>query len=196
MILSAVGFFENIFAIGEFSLTSQRLIPVVLSLIIGNTVGEAMKLEDRLSSLSGNKTAAMGAFVDATLFFGVGGLQVSGPIVLALTGDSGQLYLKSLIDFPFALMFGASYGAVAAASALPVAAVQILTLLAAGAVGALFTDAAVSQLCAMGYIILFFSGYNLLCESNRKVKNVNMLPGIFIIILFSLAEQLLGIYGG
>lgn len=190
ILISTIGFIENIFGVSGQSLESSGLFIVVFALVIGWTFGEWLRMDDKLSTLAGTKNAYMNAFIDSTVFFGIGGLQICGPILLALEHDSSQLYLKSVIDFPFALMFGAIYGKTVMLSAIPVAGIQTLIALAAYFSGAYISDAMLGQLCSIGYIILFFSGFNLLCEKQHKIKNVNMIPAILVIILFNLTLNL------
>ena len=186
ILISTIGFIENIFGVSGETLESSGLFIVVFALVIGWTFGEWIRMDDKLSNLAGTKNVYMNAFIDSTVFFGIGGLQICGPILLALEHDSSQLYLKSVIDFPFALMFGAIYGKTVMLSALPVAALQVLIALGAYLSGAYISDAMLGQLCSIGYIILFFSGFNLLCEKQHKIKNVNMIPAILVIILLNL----------
>ena len=55
------------------------------------------------------------------------------------------------------------------------------------AISKCFFDAnVIKQLCAMGYIVLFFSGFNLVCEKKYKINNINMIMGIFIILLYNI----------
>ena len=61
----------------------------------------------------------------------IGGLQIAGPILLAVNGDNTQLYLKAIVDFPFAFLMGAAYGKVPMLSCIPVAAIQGLVAVAA-----------------------------------------------------------------
>ena len=190
MLISFVGFVENMFNITNAELKSEMLMPVVFALIIGSFIGELLHIEDRLSRFSNHEKLTHNAFIDATLFFGIGGLQISGPIILAVDNDNSQLFLKSLIDFPFAFIFGATYGKITSLSALPVALMQILIAVVAFFCGSFFNDAVISQFCAMGYMILFFSGFNLLCEKQHKINNVNMLPGIFIIFLINIGVNI------
>ena len=183
MIVSLVGFLENVYNVQGENIVSENLIVVLFSFLLGSKLGEKLKLDEKLSNLSKTSNASMNAFIDAALFFGVGGLQLSGPVLLALNGDSGQLYIKSLVDLPFAIAFGATYGKIVSLSAFPVAAVQILIALIAYFCASFFSSEMTAQLCAMGYVILFFSGYNLMAENQQKVNNINMLPGIFLVMI-------------
>lgn len=188
MIISIVGFFENIFDVREMSLKSSELLAVVFSLIAGTVLGDLFQLEQKINSLSSDKDFS--AVIDASIFFSVGGLQICGPIMLATAGDSSQLILKSMIDFPFALMFGMSYGKRVALSSFPVALCQIMVTGLAVLAKNFLDTSVIKQLCAMGYIILFFSGFNLLSEKNYRVNNVNMLAGILIILLYNVIIKL------
>lgn len=168
MIISMVGFLENIFCVADMGLESANLMIVVFSLIIGSWIGDAIHIDARLSRFANSEKVSYNAFIDATLFFGIGGLQISGPVILAISNDSSQLILKSIIDFPFALIFGASYGRITALSAVPVAFMQIIIAVQAYFAGSFLSDTLIGQICAMGYIVLFFSGFNLICENKYK----------------------------
>ena len=189
MIISMVGFFENIYDVKDISLESDNLLVVVFSLIIGIVLGDAIKLEERIANISSLGKNGFSEIADATVFFGVGGMQILGPIMLATMGDSSQLFMKGMIDFPFALMFGISYGKKAAFSALPVACGQVVILVLTLLMGHFLNGIVIKQLCAMGYIILFFSGYNLICEKKNKINNINMVMGIFIIIFYNVVKN-------
>ncbi len=191
MLISIVGFLENIFDISGMQLTSDALMIVVFSLIAGSMIGEFIHIEDKLSKVANSENMSYNAFVDAMLFFGVGGLQISGPILLGVNGDSGQLLVKSLIDFPFALVFGATYGKITSLSAIPVAIVQIIIATVSRISSSIFNESLIAQLCSMGYIILFFSGFNLISEKN-KINNVNMLPGILIVFIYHFIRNIIG----
>lgn len=190
MIISLVGFFENIFDINATMLKSNALLVVVFSLIIGTLVGDAMQLETKISSISSLSKKGFSDLIDTTIFFAVGGLQICGPILLATVGDNSQLLLKSIIDFPFAMMFGITYSKKVVLSFIPVALGQIIILVLTIVSKTFFDVTVIKQLCAMGYIILFFSGYNLICESEYKINNVNMIIGIFIILFYNLLIKL------
>ncbi len=190
LLISTVGIVENIFSVSDKGLKSDSVLIVVFSLLIGCIIGDKLRIEDRLSNLTKSDSINVNAFIDSTLFFGIGGLQICGPIVMALQNDSSQLYLKSVIDFPFALMFGAIYGRAVVLSAFPVAAVQMLIAALAYLAGPFISDSMVSQLCTIGYIILFFSGFNLICEPKNKIKNVNMIPSVLIIIMLDIILSL------
>ena len=151
-----------------------------------------MRLEDRIYSLPRTQNATQNGLVDSVLFFGIGGLQISGPILYALTGDSFQLVLKGFIDFPFALMLGATYGMKVSFSAFAVLSGQLIIAAITYCFGDFFSSDLLCQLCSVGYLILFFSGFNMICSPKNKVKNINILPGIFLIIIYNVILEVLG----
>ena len=187
MIVSLVGFIENMYNVKGESIVSENLIIVLLTYLLGTKIGEKLRLDERLSNVGHSKSAALNAFVDGALFFGVGGMQICGPIALAVNHDSSQLLIKSAVDLPFAIAFGAAYGKVTALSALPVAAIQVLIAAAAYFGASFFDPETVAELCAIGYIVLFFSGFNLMSDGRYKVSNINMLPGILLVLIVNLA---------
>lgn len=189
MIISLVGFFENIFNVAEAALQSDELLVVIFSLMLGVFLGDTLHLEEKMSHAS-SLNQEFSCLIDTAMFFGVGGLQICGPILLVTAGDNSQLLLKSMIDFPFALMFGMSYGKRVALSAVPVAAGQMFIALLTGLSGDFLDDMAIRQLCSMGYIVLFFSGFNLVCEKKYKINNVNMILGILFILLYHIGLRL------
>lgn len=191
MLISLVGLFENILSISGDKIIGEHTIIVAITLMIGGTIGNTLRIEDKLSSLSQTKNAEINGFIDSVLFFSIGGLQISGPILYALTGDSFQLILKGIIDFPFALMLGATYGKKASMSAIVTMAVQILIAVAAFFAGDFISNDLLCQLCSVGYVILFFSGFNMLCTSEYKIKNINMLPSILLIIIYNIVKEIL-----
>ena len=193
MIVSLVGFFENMYYVAGQQIASANLILVLLAYIAGCKLGQLLKLEERLSSLGKGKNPVSNAFMDASLFFGIGGMQISGPVALAIHGDNTQLLIKSIVDLPFAIAFGSAYGKIVSLSALPVAGLQLLIFLVARLSASVFHEELTMQLCAIGYILLFFSGLNLTTDGRSRINNINMLPGMLLVILFHILRQAVGV---
>lgn len=185
IIVSLVGFFENVYNVKSNKLTSGNLVILIMAFIIGSIIGKTIHLEDRFSNLGKGSNTSLNAIVDTFLFFGIGGFQILGPIALATNGDNSQLILKSVIDIPFAIIFGATYGKITALAAIPVGMVQVIIFLAAKVFQSFFTEHIVAEICAMGYIILFFSGFNLLSDIKHKISNIDMLPAVILILIIS-----------
>ncbi|MBR7116607.1 MAG: DUF554 family protein [Clostridia bacterium] len=185
MLISAVGLLENILSISDGRIVGEHTVIVSIALVLGCFIGDALKLEDRVYSLSRGRNLSENGLIDSILFFDIGGLQISGPILFALKGDSFQLILKGIIDFPFALILGATYGKKVSLSAIAVVLAQLLIAALAYCFGAFLSDSLLCQLCSLGYLILFFSGFNMICPPDKKIKNINIIPGIFLIIIYN-----------
>lgn len=191
MLISVVGLLENILAVSDGKIVGEHTIVVSIALILGFFIGNALKLEDRIYRLSKGQNLTKNGFVDTILFFAIGGLQLSGPILYALEGDSFQLVLKGVIDFPFALVFGATYGKKISLTAIVIALMQLVIAGVAFAFGRFLGPDVLSQICSLGYLILFFSGFNLMCSPEKKIKNINFLPGLLLIIIYNVIVEVL-----
>ncbi len=193
MLISIVGLFENIMAVSDGGIRGEHTVTVVIALVLGCLIGDKLRLDERLSALGKSKNSETNGFIDATLFFGIGGLQISGPILLALEGDSFQLILKAVIDLPFAMMMGATYGKRTVLSSIPVALLQAGIAGAALLAGDFISSEVLKQLCSIGYIILFFTGFNMVSGTQNKVKNINMIPGILLIVIYNIIKEAIGL---
>lgn len=191
MMISLLGLIENIFTVSSDRLFSGDTIIVVLSFIVGAVVGDFLHIDEITNRFTkGNNTSPKG-FLDAVFVFGIGGLQIGGPILLAVNGDNSQLYLKAMLDFPFALLIGASYGKIPMLSCIPVALLQGLIALAAYFFGGFISQSMIMSLCAVGFIILFFTGFNMISKSEYKIKNTNMVPSMIFVILFYILKAVI-----
>ena len=191
MLISAVGLLENILGISDGKIVGEHTVIVSIALILGFFIGNALKLEERIYRLSKGENLTKNGFNDTLLFFGIGGLQISGPILYALEGDSFQLILKAVIDFPFALVFGATYGKRVCFSSLILLLVQLAIAALAYCLGSFLGDDLLGQICSLGYLILFFSGFNMICSPDKKVKNINIIPGLFLIIIYNVILEVI-----
>ncbi|MBR7111250.1 MAG: DUF554 family protein [Clostridia bacterium] len=184
IIISLLGFLENAIIVSDNRLLSANTLIIIFSLVIGSYVGDSLKLEEKINECIKRPDGKSNGFLDAFFLFGIGGLQISGPILMVLNGDNSQLFLKALIDFPLGLLIGANYGKVASLSFIPVAILQCIIAVIAHFLGGYISQEILMSLCSMGFVILFFTGYNMLSTSENKIKNINMVPSVFLVIIF------------
>ena len=184
MIISLLGLVENVFTVSGDRLVGSDIVIVVLSLVAGSAVGDFLRLEERAVNFGKGESRARNGFLDAVFLFAIGGLQIGGPILMVVKGDNSQLYLKAMVDFPFALLMGATYGKVPMLSCIPVAAIQGLVALIAYFCSPYISEGMLMSLCAVGFIILFFTGFNLISGVKNKIENTNMIPGVIFVIAF------------
>lgn len=192
MIISLLGFVENVFTVSDNRLMSADIIVIVFSLIFGSVIGDLFNIDEKLNNVGKKeKSVKENGFWDAVFLFGIGGLQIGGPILMAINGDNSQLYLKAMIDFPFALLIGATYGKFPVLSFIPVAAIQVIVALIAYFCGDFISQTMLMSLCAIGYVILFFTGFNMVSRTEIKFKTTNMVPSMIFVIIFYVLKEVL-----
>lgn len=172
-----------------------RAIPgIVLALIaltIGGAIGEALKLDDRLTDIAtriqqgtgqqGNQRFSEG-LLTAFLIFCVGPVTLLGSIDNGLRGDNQLLTIKTVLDTITAAALASSYGIGVIASAAPLLFLQGGISLAAGAFAQLIPDPQnnlfVLIATSTGGIMLLGLGLNLL--EVTKIRIAALLPALLI----------------
>lgn len=189
MLIGIMGILENIITVTDGKIVGEHTVVVSIALILGYYIGEALKLNERLNNLTQTAGTAKNGLVESILYFAIGGFQISGPIIYALEGNSFQLVVKSVIDFPFALIFGATYGKRIALSAIAVTVGQLVIGALAFCFGNIISPNLLCQICSLGYLILFFTGFNMICSPQNKIKSINFIPGLLLIIIYNLTLE-------
>lgn len=191
IIMSTVSFLERIFSVNGYKIVCESLMVVIFCLLLGYILGEILKIDQRLCKVTSNEnTDGKTGLITSSVYFAIGGMQITGSILLAIDGDSSVLIQKSLIDIPFAIIFGSIYGKSVSLSFLPVALVQGLIFIIAYFLGDFISQTCINEVCSIGYVLLFFSGYNLVVSADKKVRNLNMLPSILLIIVYNIIKNL------
>ena len=132
IIISIVGIVTNTIKISHNALEVNNLIIVTSCLILGTLIGEFAKLDSCVNKFGYsleqryNVSGLIQGLLSSSIFFGVGALQIIGPIASFTQKDISILITKSLVDFPFAVAFGALFGIGVVCSAVPVALGQII----------------------------------------------------------------------
>ena len=185
----AVGLFT--LAIGiSMVVKMEHILIVVGSLAVGSLLGEWMNLEvgvERISKFL-KKRFRIGSdkfsegLITAFLLFCIGSMTILGTIQEGTGGSSDLLFTKSLMDFFSALLLASAFGFGVIFSAIPLLLFQgALTLLAMYA-GSFFTPIIIQGLTSVGGILLIGLGINIL--EIKKLRIMNMLPALVIVILF------------
>lgn len=176
----------------QMALKTGNIIVVIISLVIGGIIGEAIDIErllarlgDRLGGMlrqqeSGEGTFTQG-FVTASLVFCVGAMAIVGSFQDGLTGDPSTLYAKSALDGIMSVVFTANMGVGVLFSAVPVAIYQGSLTLLAGVLQPLLSDIMVREMTATGGLLIVAIGTNLL--NITKVRIGNLLPAILVAVL-------------
>ncbi len=189
----------------QSALGTEALLCVILCMVIGTVLGELLKIDDGIEHAGdaikgrllkgGSRTAGSftDGFVSASILFCIGSMTIMGCLNAGIRHDYSILYAKSTLDFVSSMAFGAAMGFGVTCSALFVLVFQgALTLLASWIGGAL-PAAVVTEMSAVGGVILIGMGLNLTGCTSERIKVANMLPAVFLPILYF---PVVGLFGG
>lgn len=163
---------------------------VILSMTAGALLGSAIGIEKKLNALGmkaerlfagiggTGDTSVSKAFVTSSLVFCVGAMAIVGSLDSGLKGDHTILLAKSALDGVAAIVFASNLGPGVALSALSVFVYQGSLTLLAGAFAPILSAAAITEMSAVGGLIILGIGMNLLF--NKDIKIGDMLPAIFM----------------
>lgn len=191
------------FGIGASSLLgTQNTLCVIVCMALGTLLGEWIDIEKRLDGAgealkkrlmkgSGNSRFVEG-FVTTTVLYCVGAMAINGSIEAGLSHNYGVLVSKSVIDGISSITFAAAMGVGVAFSTIPILVYEGALVLLAGAVGPYLGEAVVTEMSAVGGAIIVGISVNMMGLSESKFRVGNMLPAIFLPILYLPLSQWLG----
>lgn len=179
--------------------TSDTLL-VIISMVMGGVVGSLIDIEDKMQRLGayaqrklskqGDDSTFARGFVTASLVFCVGAMAVVGSLDSGIRGDHTTLIAKSALDGVAAIVFASSLGAGVMLSAVPVLVYQGLIALLGSTIAPLLSDVVITEMSAVGGLLILAIGINMLLEKDIKVAN--LLPAIFVPFLYYPLMKLIG----
>ena len=184
------------FVIGvQSAVQTSSIMIVMICLVLGTVIGTALRLDDRMSGASDRirarlKGTKLGdgpfseAFMSTTMLFCVGTMTVIGSIEAGLNHNYEILIAKSIMDFMSALIFAAALGPGVLLSAVSILVIQGGIALLAAFAAPVLTEEVVTEMSAVGGTIFIGMAINLLGISDKRIKIGDMLPGIFLPILY------------
>ena len=123
-------------------------------------------------------------FVTCTLVYCVGSMAIVGSIQSGLTGNHEILFSKAVLDGITAVTFAATMGAGVVLSGISVLFYQGIITMLASFMQSLLSPVVVSEMTAIGGVIIMGIGLNFIIANRMKVGN--FLPSIFIPIIYYL----------
>ena len=165
---------------------------LILCTAVGTLIGELIRIDDRVEALgalaekklSKSEGGFAQAFVSCSILFCVGSMAVMGSIEAGINGDNSILYAKAVLDLVASLAFGAGLGAGVVASGVCVFVCEGALTLLASALSPYLTQAVVSEMSAVGGVLLLGLAINLLGLRQERLRVANMLPGVFLPIAY------------
>lgn len=168
---------------------------VIICMVIGTLLGEWVDIEKRMDALGevlrrklikgeGGENRFVEGFVTATIVYCVGAMSINGSIAAGLNHDYSIIISKSVLDGVGAITFAATMGIGVAFSVVPILLYQGGITLLAGVVGPYLPASVITEMSAVGGAIIVGIGLNLLDLPREKLRVGNMLPAIFLPILY------------
>ena len=181
------------------ALKGNDTLQMIISIALGALIGEIIDIDKRLNNLgdmieqkinskrkgtSNEKISISEGFVTSSLLFCVGAMAVVGSLESGLQGNHTTLFAKSVLDGVSSIIFTSSLGIGVLLSSVAVLVYQGSITLLAGGLSTVLTDTIISNMSAVGSLLIVGLGFNMLGAC--KIKVANLLPAIFIPIIFGL----------
>ncbi|NLY42650.1 MAG: DUF554 domain-containing protein [Clostridiaceae bacterium] len=183
----------------SMALKGENTLLTILSLVIGGLIGEMVNIEAKLDGFgqwiqerlqkNGKVSNFSKGFVIASLVYCVGSMSIVGAIQDGILHDPSTLYAKAVLDGISAIVFASTMGMGVIFSFIPVFVYQGSITLLASYIQPVLTDAIVTEMTAVGGVLIL--GIALTMLDIKKIKVGNLLPSIFIPIIYGLIVNFL-----
>lgn len=176
------------------ALKGEDTLQMIISIAIGALIGELLDIDKALKLLgeklegkfnkNKEKISIAEGFVASSLLFCVGAMAIVGSLESGLLGVYDTLYAKSILDGISSIIFASTLGIGVFFSCFSVLIYQGTITLMAGLIGGFLSAAVITNMSAVGSILILGLGLNMLGVT--KIKVGNLLPAILIPIIFGL----------
>lgn len=181
---------------------TQDMLCVIVCMVVGTVIGQGIDIEARLERGGewlrqrvdrGNPNSRFTeSFVSASLLFCVGAMAITGSMEAGLNQNYTILFTKGVIDGVSAISFAATMGAGVAFSAFPLLCYQGAITLLAGWAGPYLPQAVIVEMSAVGGALIVGIAINMLGLGREKIKVGNMLPAMFLPLIYFPLSQWIG----
>lgn len=191
----AVGLFTIILGI-QMSISMQKPLMVVFSLILGGLTGEGLKLQAHTTNLGnlikqrfklGSERFTEG-LVTSFLLFCMGSMTLIGCMQEGLgENPSSLLVTKSLMDFFSALMLASALGIGVLFSVIPLLIFQGGITFLVMLFGTGIPEVYINELVAISGIMMI--GLGIVIMNIKELRIINLLPSLVFLVLFMWLEK-------
>jgi len=165
----------------------------IVSLAIGSLVGYIINIDARFQKIVGkySKSNLGQGLSTGILLYCIGTLSILGPVMSAIYGDYTYLFTNATLDLVTSMVLASTYG-IGMVFAAPVLFIWqgIIYFVAYYVSGSFFSKDMVTELSIVGGILIVSSGLSILKIKDSKA--LNMLPALFIPILFFIIKGIIG----
>jgi len=173
----------------SMALKTTHMLHMIMALVIGALVGEALQLQKGAEQIStflksklniGNEKFTEG-LLTAFLLYCIGSLTILGAIEEGVGDPPRLLYIKSLMDGVSSIALASGLGVGVLFSVVPLFIFQGGITLFASWFGDFFPEIMVTEISAVGGILLIGMSINIL--NIKKINVLNMLPSLAVVII-------------
>ena len=190
------------------AIKTENVLCVIICMVLGTVLGELLRIDDRIENAGdyiksklyrngGGNSRFTEGFVAACILFCIGSMTIVGSLEAGIRHDYSIIYAKSTLDFVSSMAFGAAMGFGVTCSVLFILLFQGGLTLLSGLLAPVLSTAVVTEMSAVGGVILVGMAFNMLGLAKERIKVANMLPAIFLPIGYiPLANWISGLIGG
>lgn len=163
---------------------------VIISVVIGAILGETIDIDKRFENLGekieeafkGGKSNVAEGFVTCSLLYCVGAMAITGALESGLMAKHTILSSKAILDGITAVIFASTMGVGVILSGVSVFVYQGIIAVGASFAKDILGPLAISDMTAIGSLLIMAIGFNLL--DITKIKIANLLPAVFLPIFY------------
>jgi len=180
----------------SMALKTTHVLHMIMALIIGALIGEALRLQKGAEQISGFLKSKLNignekfteGLLTAFLLYCIGSLTILGAIEEGVGEPPRLLYIKSLMDGVSSIALASGLGVGVIFSVIPLFIFQGGITLFASWFGDFFPEIMITEISAVGGILLIGMSINIL--NIKKINVLNMLPslGIILVLLWLFPE--------
>ncbi|MAZ93994.1 MAG: hypothetical protein CMF58_06190 [Lentimicrobiaceae bacterium] len=173
----------------SMALETTHILHMVIALITGGILGEYLNIQKRVEFFGeylkkrfkiGNERFSEG-LVTAFLLYCIGSLTIIGAIEAGLTGNQNLILIKSIMDGVSSIALASALGIGVMFSVIPLFIFQGGITLMAMYFGDFFPPIMISEMSAVGGVLLIGLGIDIL--GIKKMSVLNILPALVMIII-------------
>ncbi len=173
------------------AIKTNDVLCVIVSIVVGGLIGGLLDIEKQLDKLgkfaekklSSEEGSVAKGFVTASLIFCVGAMAIVGAMDSGIRGDHSTLIAKGVIDAVTSVFLAATLGPGVLLSAAAILVYQGAIALLSIWIAPILTETVICEMGATGGLLVLGIGFNLLFP-NQKIKVGNLLPAIFVPLLY------------
>ena len=186
-VFKVIGLFTLVLGL-KMALATQQFLLLLICLVLGVLIGELLNIDDALEKfgtcikvkLKSKNPLFSEGLLTAFILYCLGSMTFVGAIEEGIHKDTTLLFTKSLLDGITSIFLASTFGVGVLVSAIPLLIFQSLLTWGAIYFEPYLTPEIITELSALGGILIMAIALNIL--ELQKIKVSNLLPALFLVI--------------